>query len=165
MQCNKLLSIVVLVLVFVVGLQYFQYRQQQQQFVQLQQQLLTQQQALQQTNERLEQAQQKLKMLDENSVEGIVKQANDAILDGWQLLLDSVSEELENVKKSVRSQTFGSDQPQAQQPPDSDTQTPADAAQSSAGSEHSEPEPSHSSTDILNERGGASGPQSAKELL
>ncbi len=64
--------------------------------VNLEQQLLA-------ANESLDAANEKIVTLEKNSLDSVLKETNEAVVQGWETLLDAVEGELEKAKKSIGS--------------------------------------------------------------
>ena len=102
---NVLLFIVVIGLGYVAweGWQLLQHSKQETAALQLQVDALNQQiRAMQADVNALN---QKVSSLDESSVDNIVRQANNAIIDGWQSLVTTVENELERAKEALRDRS------------------------------------------------------------
>ncbi|WP_439134925.1 hypothetical protein [Pseudomaricurvus sp.] len=92
-----------LVVLLIVGMGWMYYDSQQQlKQARLQSQQLEQQLVL--LNKEVALLSEQVEKLDENSVEGIVREANNAILDGWQSLVNSVDNELKKARQKVKEQ-------------------------------------------------------------
>lgn len=92
-----------LVVLVIVGMGWMYYDSQEQlkqarlQSLQLEQQLVL-------LNKEMTALSEQVEKLDKNSVEGIVRQANNAILDGWESLVNSVENELKKARQKVKEQ-------------------------------------------------------------
>ncbi len=63
-------------------------------------------------NAELLRVNEQLVSLDENSLDGMVQQANDALLDGWESLMDRVDGELKKARKALQNKPAESMQPE-----------------------------------------------------
>ena len=71
--------------------------------VQLEQQLLVANEALANVNEALATANKKVVMLEESSLDSVLKETNKAVINSWQALLNTVEGELNKARKSIDS--------------------------------------------------------------
>lgn len=96
------LTLALLVLV-IAGMGWMYYDGQQQlKEARLQSQQLEQQLVL--LNKEVAALSEQVEKLGDNSVEGLVRQANNAILDGWESLVNSVESELKKAREKVQQQ-------------------------------------------------------------
>ena len=52
---------------------------------------------------QLQTAERKIDQLERSSIEGVVKQANGALIDGWQVLMNTVEQELRKMQESLQA--------------------------------------------------------------
>lgn len=52
--------------------------------------------------QQLQAAESKIDQLEQRSIDGLVKQANGVIIDGWQVLMNTVEQELKKVQESLQ---------------------------------------------------------------
>lgn len=96
---NNILSVILLIAVVVLG--WMQY-QTQQQLVQSERQIVVLQESIAATQNQLATMQNKVTELDKTSVQGLVKEANGAILDGWEALVNSVENEVRKAREAMQ---------------------------------------------------------------
>lgn len=95
--------ILALLVLVIAGMGWMYYDGQQQlKEARLQSQQLEQQLAL--LNKEVAALSEQVEKLGDNSVEGLVRQANNAILDGWESLVNSVENELKKAREKVQQQ-------------------------------------------------------------
>lgn len=97
---NKAIGVTVVVAVIVSGWMHYD----------TQQKLLASQQQIQQLNTQMVQmseqmalVHQELRRVNTDSIDGIVKDANDALLSGWESLVDTVEKELKRARDTSPS--------------------------------------------------------------
>jgi methyl-accepting chemotaxis protein len=93
--------LIIILLVAVAGLGWILYQQQlqtQQQITQITQ--LTQR--LSQVEFDVTAVRNRVRALDKSSINGLVEEANNAILDGWEALVNGVGEEVKRVRESIQ---------------------------------------------------------------
>ncbi|MEJ2442545.1 MAG: hypothetical protein P8Y42_03665 [Exilibacterium sp.] len=107
-------SLILLVAVVGVSWQWYQAGIRERQ---LQKQLLEMQGQVAQLQEQVGQLQTELNSLNKTSFKGLVRDANDAILSGWESLLDTVENEVKKAREALdQEQNPGSPQPGEPQP-------------------------------------------------
>ncbi|NIB43735.1 hypothetical protein HBA55_29285 [Pseudomaricurvus alkylphenolicus] len=97
---QNFLASVVLLLILALGGLYFHSQQQLQQVHADRQALLQEVQAL---RKEVAQLNAKVAQLDESSVQGIVREANNAILDGWESLVNTVEKEIQEARRAFEN--------------------------------------------------------------
>jgi cell division protein FtsL len=113
---NKLISLVLAIMVGVLGWMLYQ-TQMQLDVSRNQVQLL--QQSLEVTQAEVADLKDQVAELDRTSIQGLVRDANDAILDGWEAMVKTVEEEVKRARKTME-QSLPQDntaQPPKNQPP------------------------------------------------
>ncbi|WP_373077948.1 hypothetical protein [Zhongshania sp.] len=55
-------------------------------------------------DERVQQAREKLETLEQSSLGGLIENANDALIQGWSAMIDTVEKELQRAKKGFDNQ-------------------------------------------------------------
>lgn len=90
--------LIVLLLAALAGLGWLFYQQQ----LQAQQQITQLTQRLNQAEIDIEAVQKRVQQLDKSSINGLVKEANNAILDGWEALVNGVGEEVKRARDSIQ---------------------------------------------------------------
>lgn len=98
---NNLISAILLVAVVVLGWMNYQTREQ---LLQSERQIAVLQDSISLTQKQLVEMQGKLTELDKTSVQGLVKEANGAILDGWEALVNSVENEVRKAREAMQHQ-------------------------------------------------------------
>jgi phage shock protein A len=111
MYMQKLTLALVILVMVAVGWLYYDNQQQLQQ-ARVQSAQLEQQVA--QLHEQINTLQLRVERLSNHSVEGIVRQANNAILDGWESLVSGVEKELKKAREKAAEEQGN----QAQSPAD-----------------------------------------------
>jgi predicted nucleic acid-binding Zn-ribbon protein len=71
--------------------------------IQLEQQLLAANDSLESLNTSLDVANKKIETLEKNSIDGILKDTNKAVINSWEALLNTVEGELKKARKSIDS--------------------------------------------------------------
>lgn len=94
--------------------QWYESRQREEQ---LRQQLAEMQAQVVQLQEQVGSLRQEVQTLDESSVEGLVRDANEAILQGWEALVDTVENELKKAREALKEEPDSENDPQPPQPP------------------------------------------------
>ena len=92
---------VLMVAVVLSGWQLYQSHRRQ---AALQEQLLVVQAQLDGLQGELGQLQQELETLEKTTVKGAIREANDAILNSWETLMDTVESELSRARKALEEQ-------------------------------------------------------------
>lgn len=64
-------------------------------------------------DERVQQAKQEMEKLEGASIGGLIENANDALIQGWSAMLNSVEKELQRAKKGFEKQGAPGADPQA----------------------------------------------------
>lgn len=95
---NNLISVILLIAVLVLGWMTYQTREQ---LLQSERQIAVLQESITVTQQELVQVNGKLEELNKTSVKGLVKEANNAILDGWEALVNSVENEVRKARESM----------------------------------------------------------------
>ncbi|MEX1670761.1 hypothetical protein AB4876_17720 [Zhongshania guokunii] len=78
-------------------------------------------------DERVQLARQELKKMEESSLGGLIENANDALINGWSAMLDTVEKELQRAKEGFDKQG------QKQDPGSAPAQQPSNAAPDNTG--------------------------------
>ena len=122
--------VLLLLLVLLAGVGYLYYDGQRQ-LQYYQQETMALQLQLDALREEVKNLDKKVKTLDESSVQGIVREANSAIIDGWQSLVNTVEGELNRAREALRDKPKEpiADIPGKAVPPGAaDAPVPADSA-------------------------------------
>lgn len=98
---NNLISAILLIAVVALGWMNYQTREQ---LLQSERQIAVLQDSISLTQKQLVEMQGKLTELDKTSVQGLVKEANGAILDGWEALVNSVENEVRKAREAMQHQ-------------------------------------------------------------
>lgn len=62
---------------------------------------------VEQLNSEMKQLQAQVEQLDKTSVQGVVREANSALLDGWSSLMSTVESELVKARESMQARSSG----------------------------------------------------------
>jgi hypothetical protein len=92
------------IVVTLVGFEYGQYRDQQAYRQGLDGQLIDFSARLNSIEERIDIAKDEIDEIQQSSLGGLIDSANDALIEGWSAMIDSVEKELERVKRGVAPQ-------------------------------------------------------------
>ncbi|MEX1665779.1 hypothetical protein [Zhongshania arctica] len=92
------------------GFEYWQYRDQQAYRQGLNVQLMDLSARLNSIEARIDSAKGEIDKIQQNSLGGLIESANDALIEGWSAMINSVEKELERAKKGIAKP------PQAAQP-------------------------------------------------
>lgn len=103
MKINPVSWLILLLLVAVLALEYLQWQQNKEQGRDLQVKLLQLNKQVSSLDQRLLAAEQQLVQLEDSSIQRLVEEANGAIIDGWQALINAVDEELKRVRQSLKT--------------------------------------------------------------
>lgn len=96
---NNLISAILIVAVLALAWMNYQTTQQLQQS---ERHIALLQESLSSTQQQLAQVQNQVTELDKASVQGLVKEANGAILDGWEALVNSVENEVRKAREALQ---------------------------------------------------------------
>ena len=105
--------VLLLAIALVSSWQFYEAQQREQQ---LQARVTELETNLQAMEERLKSLEGQVVKLRESSVEGLVNEANSAILEGWESLVNTVESELKKARKSLREEYFPPSQSIPKQP-------------------------------------------------
>lgn len=97
---NKILIIVGILLI--AGLGYLHYDSQQQ-LKQSRQKMFELKIELEQLKHRVSELEIEVRALEKSSVEAIVRDANSAILEGWESLVNTVENEIKKARESIKT--------------------------------------------------------------
>lgn len=103
------------IVVTLMGFEYWQYRDQQAYRQGLNTQLIDMSARLNSIEERIDIAKAEIDKIQQNSLGGLIESANDALIEGWSAMINSVEKELERAKKGIATP------PQTAQPNSSST--------------------------------------------
>jgi hypothetical protein len=90
----------VIVLTFT-GFEYWQYQEQQAHRQEFDAQLINLSARVNSIEERIDIAKDEIDKIQQNSLGGLIESANDALIQGWSAMIDSVEKELERAKKEI----------------------------------------------------------------
>lgn len=96
--------IVVALLVF----EYWQYRDEQAYRETLNTQLIHLSERVSSIDQRVQLAKSEMDKIQQNSLGGLIETANDALIQGWSAMINSVEKELERAKQGIAAQPNGS---------------------------------------------------------
>ncbi|GAA5316613.1 MAG: hypothetical protein AseanaTS_18170 [Candidatus Pelagadaptatus aseana] len=108
---NKVIGVILVVAVGVLGWMLYQ---TQQQLASSQQQVQLLEESLTVTQNEVGRLQEQVAQLDRSSIQGLVREANDAILDGWEAMVKTVEEEVKRARETMEQSMPAS--PPAEQP-------------------------------------------------
>ncbi|MFQ3199460.1 MAG: hypothetical protein ACI9SK_000167 [Zhongshania sp.] len=90
----------VIVLTFA-GFEYWQYQKQQAYRQEVDAELINLSARVNNIEERIDIAKVEIDKIQQNSLGGLIESANDALIQGWSAMIDSVEKELERAKKGI----------------------------------------------------------------
>ncbi len=101
---RQLMSLVLILIIALAAAWQFYDMQQREQAMRLRLQAL--ESSVNEMQQRLGTLEGQVTQLRESSVEGLVNEANTAILEGWESLVDTVENELKKAREALRNETF-----------------------------------------------------------
>lgn len=100
MKSTLFTGLVFVLLLALAGFQYYQYQQQQAVQANLQNELVTLHSRLERLEMNMAKARSDMEQLEENSLGGLIEDANDALIEGWSAMMNAVGKELETARRS-----------------------------------------------------------------
>ena len=94
------------IVVALLGFEYWQYRDAQAYRNAVNTQLMHLSERVNGIDERVQVAKRELDDIQQNSLGGLIESANDALIQGWSAMISSVEKELERAKKGMDKQSY-----------------------------------------------------------
>lgn len=101
MKTSMGLLLAAIIVVVLLGLEYWQYRDAQAYRQTVNAQLMLLSERVNGIDERVRIAKNELDEIQQNSLGGLIESANDALIEGWSAMINSVEKELERAKKGI----------------------------------------------------------------
>lgn len=107
-----------LIVLALLGFEYWQYKDEQAYRETLNNQLIHLTERVNSIDQRVQIAKSEMEKIQQNSLGGLIETANDALIQGWSAMINSVEKELERAKQGIAAQ------PQSKQPNDTSSADP-----------------------------------------
>lgn len=116
MKSTLLTGLVFVLLLALAGFQYYQFQQQQVVQANLQNELVALHSRLERLEMNMAQARSTMEQLEENSLGGVIEDANDVLIEGWSAMMNAVGKELEAARRSFEEKRREMQQEDANSP-------------------------------------------------
>ncbi|WP_269619163.1 hypothetical protein [Zhongshania sp. BJYM1] len=101
MRTSMSVFMAAIIVVVLLGLEYWQYRDAQAYRKTVDAQLILLSERVNGIDERVRIAKNELDEIQQNSLGGLIESANDALIEGWSAMINSVEKELERAKRGI----------------------------------------------------------------